>query len=161
MTVLATAETEPAKTAGTVGVRVGRVLSVAVGLFLLFDGVTHALQLKAATDAFRALGFPAGAGLGIGVLELLCLALYVVARTRPLGALLLTAYLGGAFCAQLRVGAPLFSTVLFSVYLGVALWVGLYLVDARLRQFAPWAPAVHRVNVGDSGRGRSGGSVSG
>jgi hypothetical protein len=124
---------------GNTKVRVGRVLSVAVFAFLLFDGVTHALRIKEVTDSFTALGFPPGAALGIGLLELACLALYAIARTRLLGALLLTAYLGGAFCAQLRVDAPLFSTLLFSVYLGVALWAGLYLTDARLRQFAPWA----------------------
>jgi hypothetical protein len=143
MTRLATS-TETAQTVraarSRVAVQVGRVLSVAVGAFLLFDGVTHVLRIKEVEDSFTALGFPAGAALGIGLLELLCLALYAVPRTRLLGALLLTAYLGGAFCAQLRVGAPLFSTLLFGVYLGVALWVGLYLTDERLRQFAPWAP---------------------
>lgn len=112
----------------------GRVLTVAVFAFLLFDGITHVLRVKQVSDSFAALGFPASAALGIGLLELGCLALYAIPRTRLLGALLLTAYLGGAFCAQLRVGAPLWSTQLFSVYVGIALWAGLYLTDRRLAE---------------------------
>jgi DoxX-like protein len=67
------------------------------------------------------------------VLELACLALYVVRRTSLLGAVLLTGYLGGAFCAQLRIDAPLFSTLLFPVYTGVVVWAGLVLRDRRVR----------------------------
>ena len=49
------------------------------------------------------------------------------------GAVLLTGYLGGAFCAQLRIEAPLFSTLLFPIYTGVLVWLGLYLRDQRVR----------------------------
>jgi hypothetical protein len=69
----------------------------------------------------------------IGVLELVCLALYVLPRTSAVGAVLLTGYLGGAFCAQLRIEAPLFSTLLFPIYTGVLVWLGLYLRDQRVR----------------------------
>ena len=55
------------------------------------------------------------------------------ARTAPLGAVLLTGYLGGAFCAQLRIDAPVASTLLFPVYVGVAVWAGLWLRDQRVR----------------------------
>ena len=54
-----------------------------------------------------------------------------------LGAVLLTGYLGGAVATNLRVGAPLFSNVLFPVYVGVLLWGGLYLRDSRLRTVFP------------------------
>ena len=54
-----------------------------------------------------------------------------------LGAILLTGYLGGAVATHLRVGDPLFSHVLFPVYLGVLLWLGLYLRDSRLRALVP------------------------
>jgi hypothetical protein len=69
----------------------------------------------------------------IGVLELVCLALYAVPRTSVIGAVLLTGYLGGAFCAQLRIDAPLWSTLLFPVYVGALVWAGLYLRDQRVR----------------------------
>jgi hypothetical protein len=66
-------------------------------------------------------------------LLLLCTMLYAVPRTAPLGALLLTGYLGGAIAVQLRAGNPLFSHVLFGSYLGLALWAGLLLRDAHFR----------------------------
>jgi hypothetical protein len=51
---------------------------------------------------------------------------------------LLTAYLGGTVATHLRVGNPLFTHMLFGVYLGVFLWGGLYLRDAALRAVFPW-----------------------
>jgi len=84
------------------------------------------------------LGFAGAAtARGLGVLLLACTLLYAVPRTAVLGAILLTGYLGGAVATHLRVGDPLFSHVLFGVYMGVALWLGLYLRDARLRALVP------------------------
>ncbi len=117
--------------------RAGYVISALTALFLLFDGVIHVLAVDPVVDSMRALGFPASAAVGIGVLELLCLTLYVVPRTSVLGAILLTGYLGGAVSAQLRIEAPLFSTLLFPVYTGVLLWLGLYLRDSQLRALVP------------------------
>jgi uncharacterized integral membrane protein len=117
--------------------RVGWVITGLVTLFLLFDAVTHVLRVQAVDDASRDLGFPLGAMTGIGVLELVCLALYILPRTSVLGAILLTGYLGGAVCAQLRVEAPLLSTLLFPVYTGIFLWGGLYLRDQTLRSLVP------------------------
>ena len=94
----------------------------------------HVLNVQPVQDANRVLGFPPGAALGIGLVELVCVALYLVPRTAVLGAVLLTGYLGGAVSAQLRIEAPLFSTLLFPVYLGTAVWVGLWLRDARVRR---------------------------
>jgi hypothetical protein len=59
--------------------------------------------------------------------------LYAVPRTAFLGAVLLTAYLGGAVATQLRVDSPLVTHTLFGVYLGLLLWGGLWLRDARVR----------------------------
>jgi uncharacterized integral membrane protein len=117
--------------------RVGWVITGLVTLFLLFDAVIHVLRVQAVDDASRDLGFPLGAMTGIGVLELVCLALYILPRTSVLGAILLTGYLGGAVCAQLRVEAPLLSTLLFPVYTGIFLWGGLYLRDQTLRSLVP------------------------
>jgi hypothetical protein len=83
------------------------------------------------------LGYPAGMAVKIGVLELACLALYVVPRTSVLGAVLLTGYLGGAIATHVRVGNPLFSHVLFPTYVAAMLWGGLFLRDERLRVFLP------------------------
>jgi hypothetical protein len=114
-------------------VRTGQVLSVLVTAFLLFDAVIHILDIAPVRDGAVTLGFDPDLMPAIGVLELALLVLYVVRRTSVLGAVLLTGYLGGAFCAQLRIDAPLFSTLLFPVYTGVAVWAGLVLRDPRVR----------------------------
>jgi hypothetical protein len=83
-------------------------------------------------DASAKLGYGAGLTLGIGILELACLAVYLFPRTAPLGALLLTGYLGGAVATHLRAGSPLFSVV-FPLLLGALLWGGLALRERRVR----------------------------
>jgi hypothetical protein len=69
----------------------------------------------------------------LGAILALCTALYAVPRTAPLGAVLLTGYLGGAVATHLRVDSSLFSHTLFGVYVGVLVWAGLLLRDRRLR----------------------------
>ncbi|HEV7649198.1 MAG TPA: DoxX family protein [Actinophytocola sp.] len=113
--------------------RTGTVVSALTGAFLLFDAVTHISRIQPVLDSFAALGFPASVAIPIGLLELACLVLYAIPRTSVLGAVLLTGYLGGAVCAQVRIEAPLLSTAMFPVYVGVAVWLGLYLRNAGLR----------------------------
>ena len=125
-----TADTAPV---GRTARRVGLVLTGLVTLFLLFDAVTKVLRLQMVVDATVQMGFPAWTVPVIGGTLLVCLALYLVPRTAVLGAVLLTGYLGGAVCAQLRIEAPLLSTLLFPVYTGVLVWLGLYLRSAALR----------------------------
>jgi DoxX-like family len=134
MTTTSAAHTADTGTsARTTATRVGQVVTVLVTAFLAFDGVIHILNIDPVVEGARKLGFDPGLMPYIGVLELVCLALYVVRRTSAMGAVLLTGYLGGAFCAQLRIDAPLWSTLLFPVYVGVLVWAGLYLRDQRVR----------------------------
>ena len=106
--------------------------------FLLMDAVMKLLALPVVLETQAPLGFAGAAtARGLGVLLLACTLLYAVPRTAVLGTILLTGYLGGAVATHLRVGDPLFSHVLFGVYLGALLWLGLYLRDARLRALAP------------------------
>ena len=99
---------------------------------MVFDGVIHLLKIAPVVEAFAQLGYPVSAAVPLGVIELVCVALTLIPTTRLFGALLLTAYFGGAVATQLRVGAPLFS-VIFPVLLGVLLWAGLALRDSRVR----------------------------
>ena len=115
----------------------GRVLSALAAIFLLFDGVIHILRIAPVVEAFAQLGYPLGSAVPLGVIEVICVVLYLVPRTSVLGALLLTGYLGGAIATQLRVGAPLFSTTLFPVYVALLIWGGLYLRDERVRSVLP------------------------
>src|SRR3569833_4695646 len=81
------------------------------------------------------LGWPADAVTArtLGVVLALATLLSAVPRTSVLGAVILTGYLGGAIATHVRVSDPLFTHTLFGVYLGVALWAGLWLRDPRLR----------------------------
>jgi hypothetical protein len=115
----------------------GRIMSGLVILFLLLDGAMKLIPLNVVVEASEQLGIPAGLARTLGVLTLACTLLYAVPRTSVLGAILLTGYLGGAVASHLRVGDPLFTHVLFGVYLGVLIWGGLYLRDGRLRTLIP------------------------
>jgi hypothetical protein len=120
------------------GLWTGRVLTAVIALFLVLDSGMKLLQLDAVRQAMQPLGYPDHLGLVIGMIEAICLVLYVVPRTAVLGAILLTGLLGGSAAAHLRVGDPLFTHVLFGVYVGVLAWGGLYLRDATLRALIPF-----------------------
>jgi hypothetical protein len=115
----------------------GRIMSALAALFMLFDGIIHILKIAPVVDAFAQLGYPIRVSVGLGIIELICVAVYVLPRTSVLGAILLTGYLGGAIAAQVRIGTPLFSHVLFPVYVAVLIWGGLLLRDRRLRALIP------------------------
>jgi DoxX-like family len=117
----------------------GRILSTLAVVFLTFDGVIKVLLIAPVVESCARLGIPIEAARRIGILELACLAVYLIRPTAVLGAVLLTGFLGGAIAIHLRIGDPLFSHVLFPSYIGTLLWVGLYLRDDRLRAFVPRA----------------------
>jgi hypothetical protein len=123
----------PATAPGRAARITGWLLTSLVALFLLFDSVTKLLQLPAVVEATVQMGFPATTVPVIGGTLLACLVLYLIPRTAVLGAVLLTGYLGGAVCAQLRIEAPVLGYLLFPVYTGVLVWLGLYLRSAALR----------------------------
>lgn len=111
----------------------GRVLTAIPVAFLLFDTAIKLIADPHVAESLARLGYPTAAGTTIGVLELVCLALYLIPRVALLGAVLLTGYLGGAVASHLRVGDPLLTHILFPIYVAALLWAGLLLRDARLR----------------------------
>jgi hypothetical protein len=115
----------------------GYVLTALVALFLAFDTIAKVLVLAPAVQGTLQLGYPAQSVRWIGIIQLICVVLYVVPRTAVVGALLLTGYLGGAVASQLRVGAPLLSHTLFPIYVAALLWGALYLRETRLRALLP------------------------
>jgi len=117
--------------------RTGWGLTGFVALFLAFDTVLKLAQLTPAVEGTVALGYPAHLVLVIGVIELVCLVLYLVPSTSVLGAVFLTGYLGGAVATHVRIGSPLPSHTLFPIYVALMVWGGLYLRDARLRELLP------------------------
>ena len=124
------------RSAGT-AVIVGHVCSGLAVLFLTVDVLLKVLRLGPAVEGTIALGYPAESVRLIGVIELVCVALYVVPRTSILGGLLLTGYLGGAIATHVRISSPLLTHTLFPVYVALLLWVGLYQRETRLRDLVP------------------------
>ncbi|HSS22644.1 MAG TPA: DoxX family protein [Pyrinomonadaceae bacterium] len=114
----------------------GRILSVLLGLFLVFDAVVKLVKPPFVVEVNAQLGYPEGVIVGLGVVLLVCTVLYLIPRTAILGAILLTGYLGGAVATHVRVGGP-FSSIIFPIILGVLLWGALYLRDERLRSMLP------------------------
>jgi len=112
---------------------VGRILSGLAVLFLTFDAALKVLELIPAEEAIGQLGYPASVLRGLGFVEIACLVAYLVPRTSVLGAILWTGYLGGAIATHVRVGNPLFSHILFPIYVAAFLWAGLWLRDRRVR----------------------------
>ncbi len=110
----------------------GRVVSGLAVAFLLFDSIPKILQLAWVVKASASLGFPAAALTPVGIVLLLCTILYCIPRTAILGAILLTGYLGGAVEANVHMGAPLVSNVLFPIDFAVFVWGGLALRDRRV-----------------------------
>jgi hypothetical protein len=111
----------------------GHTLSAVAVSFLLFDSVIKLVKIAPVVESFERLGYSPAIAREIGWLELACLVLYVLPRTAPLGAVLLSGFLGGAIATHVRIGDPLFSHVLLPVYVGVLLWGGLFLRDERPR----------------------------
>jgi hypothetical protein len=117
---------------------IGRVISAVVVLFLLVDGVSKLMDIQPVQRAMVELGYPSNTGVKIGVVALVCAALYAFPPTAVLGAVLITGLCGGAIASHLRIGSPLFSHVLFGLYIGGLAWVGLWLRSERVREFLSW-----------------------
>lgn len=105
--------------------KVGIAISVLVTAFLAFDAFGKLAGVPQVKEGAQALGFPTGQALVMGIVLAVCVFVYVIPRTAVLGALGITAYLGGAVTANMRVESPLLTHTLFAVYLGVLMWVGL------------------------------------
>ena len=118
---------------------VGWILSGLVILFLAVDGIMKLVPLAIVTETSGQLGWPATVAMAraLGVLTLIGTLLYAWPPTAVLGAIILTGYMGGAIATHVRIGSPLFSHVLFGVYLGLMIWGGLWLREPRLRALIP------------------------
>jgi hypothetical protein len=106
---------------------------------MLFDATIKFLKIDPVIKTtINELGYQDHHILIHALLALFCTILYAIPRTSILGAVLLTAYFGGAIASNLRVDKPLFSTILFPVYMGIIMWGGIWLKDVRLQQLFPF-----------------------
>lgn len=111
----------------------GYVLSALPVLMLIMSATFKFLKPPEVTEGMAKFGYPDNVILPLGIVEITATLLYVIPRTSVLGAIILTGYLGGATATHVRVGDPFY----IPIVLGVLLWLGLYLRDARIRALVP------------------------
>lgn len=112
----------------------GRVMSAIPVLLVMLGCVMKLMKLPAVYDGFAKAGLSEKLIVPVGLIELICVVVYLMPRTSVLGAILMTGLLGGATITTLRIGDP---TYPMPVILGMMAWGGLYLRDARLRELIP------------------------
>lgn len=110
-----------------------RIMGGMVIAFMLVDSIFKLVPNEMVMAASVDLGYQAHHLPLMGVLGFTSILLFAIPRTQILGAILLTGYFGGAIATHVRLDNPLFSHVLFPVYLGVLAWGSLWLKNKRLR----------------------------
>ncbi|HEV8591001.1 MAG TPA: DoxX family protein [Pyrinomonadaceae bacterium] len=116
----------------------GRIMTGLAVLLLLLDALGKFVKPQPVVEGTLALGYQESVIIPLGIILLISTILYAIPQTTVLGAVLLTGYLGGAVATHVRVGNPLFTHALFPVYLGILIWLGIYLRDKRLRSLLPF-----------------------
>lgn len=111
----------------------GWIITGLVGLFLLFDAIVKLILINEVIEASVRLGYPENTMFGIGLVLLISTILYLIPKSAVLGAILLTAYLGGAVTTHVRVGDPFY----FPIVMGILVWIGIYLREKRLKLVVP------------------------
>jgi hypothetical protein len=112
------------------------ILEGLILLLLTFDWGTKVFRVKAFVAQAVQMGFSEDTIFAVGVTLLVCTILYVIPRTKVLGAILLTGYLGGAVETNWHVGQRL-PMILFPGIFGVLVWLPLYMRDRRIRDLIP------------------------
>ncbi len=111
----------------------GRILSAVPVLMLLMSGTMKFIKPAGFAEGLEHLGWSETTMTYIGVVEILCVVVYVIPKTAVLGAILIAAYLGGATATHVRIGDPF----IIPIALGIVAWLGLWLREPRLRELLP------------------------
>ncbi|CAG7654611.1 DoxX family protein [Paenibacillus allorhizosphaerae] len=107
-------------------------------LFMLFDSISKFMMPAPVVEGTVQLGYAEHHIVVIGALGLIATILYAIPRTSVLGAVLLTGYFGGAIATHVRLDNPLFSHILFPVYIAILVWGGIWLKDDNVRKLIPF-----------------------
>ncbi|MCE9556435.1 MAG: DoxX family protein [Planctomycetes bacterium] len=111
----------------------GWVLSALPSALLTFSAVMKFVKPGDFAEQFGKFGFPLHLATPLGIVELSCTIIYLIPQTSVLGAILLTGYMGGAMATHVRMGEAWWGQLL----VGIVVWLGIFLRDARLRQLIP------------------------
>ncbi|UXY16677.1 DoxX family protein [Chitiniphilus purpureus] len=118
--------------------KVGWLMTALFALFMVLGSAApKLLGAPVAMESMTKIGWPAQHLMLIGVIEIVCTVLFIVPRTAPIGAILLTGLFGGALASHWRVDSPLFSHTLFGIYLGALMWLSLWLRARTIRKILP------------------------
>ncbi|MEN8789460.1 MAG: DoxX family protein [Flavobacteriaceae bacterium] len=109
------------------------ILQGLVILMFLLGSVNNILQTEMAVNAAVDMGYPEASVLYLGIVLLLSTILYALPKTNFIGAVLLTAWLGGAVATHVIHNDPLTLT-LFPVVFGILVWLSLWLRDPKLQK---------------------------
>jgi hypothetical protein len=124
---------EPASRPGRRTILAARGIAWFFALFLLFDGGARIVGFAPYVEGTIKYGLPAHYGPWVGLTLIVCTVLYLVPRTAVLGAVAVSAYLGGAVALHLSVQEPFW----FPIMVGLVLWWSLYVRDVRVRTVLP------------------------
>ena len=108
-------------------------LSALVVLFLVADAAVSIFAPHLLADAQAEVGFPSDLSPILGGIMLLCALIFAIPRTATIGAILITAFAGGAICTHLRVGEIGSPPQFISFALAALAWLSLWLRDANVR----------------------------
>ena len=111
----------------------GWIIAVPAVALLIFSAAMKLNKSPQALEGIGHFGWKESSLLPLGILELVCVVVYLSPRTAVLGAILLTGYLGGATATHARLG----ESFIIPVVMGMILWLGLYLRDPRVRALVP------------------------
>jgi hypothetical protein len=115
------------------GLWIGRVLLGLCAALLLFDAIAKLLMLAPVIEGTGKVGYTTGVIRPLGVVLALSTLLHLIPRTQFIGALLLTAYLGGATATHVRLGQPFW----VPVAMGAIVWIAYALRNPSLRALIP------------------------
>jgi hypothetical protein len=109
----------------------GRILTGLIVAFLLVDAVGKLVQFAPYVEGTMRVGYALELVRPLGLLLAIPTILHLIPRTQFFGALLLTAYFGGAVATHVLSGTALWLPVVFCV----TLWAAYVMRCARLRAF--------------------------
>ena len=115
----------------------GWLLSVMAVLVFVWSAYMKLTHSPGYVSEWERLGYSEGALTRIGLLQVACLAVYLIPRTSVLGVVLLTGYLGGAISSYVRIGEPYFANA-FQITTALLAWGGIYLREERLWSVLPF-----------------------
>jgi len=115
----------------------GWILSGFIGLFMIgASGIPKFIAWPGRDEMMQHMGIAVSLLPALGVTEIAVTLLYLIPRTAFLGAILVSAYLGGAVMTHLRVGDPWW----FPIVIGVLAWLGLALRQPDIIRLALGGP---------------------